>query len=334
MEFIEFPTDGCGFWQLYYHEPNNLAFVALLRGGVIHNVCNQASKVVAMHDLMLVLCHLFGRRRLPRSALNEDTLRPLIKRYPSMIVLPPLPHTARNILARHGALTLRVFTGYACTYASQYAPQLGRDNVLPLSGVSITPSSMVMDCEFSHRLSSSSSTLVARSAFVANSGHTDSFASVDELCREARRGLHLNENAIPSMDTILADDKSPFKVNAYLLDFYKHGQVEALARANGIRKGDVWFLLQDFDLTLMTIKNSIQELLLKASKQHGAAADTEEDSKYLSVDIGSESDSNDKHALDDGFRRPPGVGDADWKVYEVISDLSTEFDTKFHAMWA
>jgi len=146
--------------------------------------------------------------------------------------------------------------------------------------------------------------------------------------------MHLNENAIPSMDAILAHEESPFKLNAYLLDFYKHGQVEALARANGIRKGDVWFLLQDFNFTLMTIKSSIQELLLKASKQHASSEETE-DSIYSSVGIGGDLDPDDEeHIGKDQFPRPPGVDDTDWKVYEMISGLLTEFDTKFHDMWA
>lgn len=34
------------------------------------------------------------------------------------------------------------------------------------------------------------------------------------------------------------------------------------------------------------------------------------------------------------MKRPIGVSNADWKVYEVISAAREEFTTKFRAMWA
>ena len=54
---------------------------------------------------------------------------------------------------------------------------------------------------------------------------------------------------------------------AYRLDFFIHGQVSELALANGVRRGDILYLLQDiFSLTLLTVKMSLQQLLLKAFK--------------------------------------------------------------------
>ena len=64
-------------------------------------------------------------------------------------------------------------------------------------------------------------------------------------------------------------------MNAYLLDFYIHGQVLTLALANDIRRGDIWYLLQDFSLTLLTVKIALQELLLKASKNKVAEGTVE-----------------------------------------------------------
>ena len=319
------------FRQLYYHEPNNLAFVTLLRGGVIHKIC-EASKAKAAENLMIVLCHLFGRRMLPRSALKKDNLVPLINRYPSKIVLPPLPKPVLDVLEEHNSLILRVFTGYARTYASQNTHKLGPDDVLPLSEIRVE--SAPWESGFCQRLRSTASANVVRSAFVATSGHIDLFSSVEELCREARSGLHMNEHAIPSMDAIIADNESPFNLNAYLLDFYTHGQVEALVRANGIRRGDVWYLLQDFVLTLKTIKASLQDLLEKASKQPTLETQRQDDEDSATLDIGPDMDLDDGESIGDGFDRPLGVDDTDWKVYEIFSDLETEFDAKFKKMWA
>jgi ATP-dependent RNA helicase DDX60 len=308
-----------------------LAFVALLRSGVIHRICDQ-SQDKAARELMLVLCYMFGRRLLPRSAVNEENLRPLVKRYPSMIVLPPLPKAVEHVLAEHDNLILRVFTGYAWTYASQNATNLGSDDGLPLSGIQVPVTSSPLDCEFGRILRSTALTTFVRSKFVANSGHTDSFGSIEELCWNARQGIHMNGHAIPSLNNIFADNESAFKLNAYLLDFYTHGQVESLLCANGIRRGDVWYLLQDFVLTLLTIKTSLQELLTTASKQEARAQD---DTQDTSVPDTGEVDLDDGEGVhDDGFSRPRGVDDTDWKVYEVFSSLTTDFDAKFRKMWA
>ncbi|KAF8505147.1 hypothetical protein JB92DRAFT_2966409 [Gautieria morchelliformis] len=317
--------------HLYYQEPNNLAFVALLRSGVIHRICDQ-SQGKAARDLMLVLCYMFGRRLLPRSAVNEENLRPLVKRYPSMIVLPPLPKAVEYMLNKHDSLILRVFTGYAWTYASQNATNLGSDDQLPLSGIQVPVTSSLMDWEFGRILRSTALTTFICSKFVSNSGHTDSFGSIEELCRNARQGIHMNGHPIPSMNNIFADNESAFKLNAYLLDFYTHGQVESLVLANGIRRGDVWYFLQDFLFTLLTIKTSLQELLRTAATQQACAQDETQDSGVLEIEEVDLDDGDSVH--DDGFTRPRGVDNADWKVYEVFSSVATDFEAKFRKMWA
>lgn len=185
--------------------------------------------------------------------------------------------------------------------------------------------------------------VVARSAFVANSGHADSFHSVEELARTCRSGLHLNENVIPSMSRFITApsqvSENTFALNAYLLDFYTHGQVAALAAANGIRRGDVWYLLQDFTLSLMTIRTVLEQLLLKASQEaaqanNGANGEMDENSGFGLYDLG-EMDAIEGETVDDGgFKRPKGVGDRDWKVYEVVDGALREFEEKYRAMWA
>ncbi|OBZ67833.1 hypothetical protein A0H81_12109 [Grifola frondosa] len=130
---------------------------------------------------------------------------------------------------------------------------------------------------FPSHLQSTAVKAVARSPFVANSGHGDDFKTVNELTSTARRGLHLNEYAIPSMQQFTAipgQGNDFFALNAYLLDFYTHGQTAALKAANGIRDGEMWYLLQDFTLTLKTIRTGLAQLLQKASSNNdGMEAD-------------------------------------------------------------
>ena len=260
--------------HLYYTEPSNLATVALLQSGVIHDICSQPISEKAQLDFLIVACHLFGRRYLPEAYTTHQNIRELIGKGPSRVVLPPIPGTARKVLVDHHEEIVKVFTAYAVTFASQYASTLASDDTLPLSEKS-----------FGHRHESQETPVItffketairpiARSPFIANSGHADNFHSVQELANTVRRGIHLNESAVPSLDRIIAapgDATKPFALNAHILDFYLHGQVDALVRYNGIRRGDVWYILQDFHMSLAAIRGDLENLLENVSRQRVSA---------------------------------------------------------------
>lgn len=81
-----------------------------------------------------------------------------------------------------------------------------------------------------------------------------------------------------------------------------HGAVEALDIANGIRRADVWFALNDFSLVLATIKTSLANFL-------GLGLDTDAD--MLDVMGGgdvAENDDDEKLADDLESGRAPIVG--------------------------
>ena len=96
---------------------------------------------------------------------------------------------------------------------------------------------------FQQHLEKSSTPVAVRSLFVANSGHGDVFHSISELAATSRSGIYFNEHATPSMGRFIVsreERKEGFALNAYIYDFYMHGQVSTLAAANGIRRGDIW----------------------------------------------------------------------------------------------
>lgn len=299
------------------------------------------------------MAHLFGRRYLSKVYANKNNLEELTKRYPSLVILPKLPNAVNNVLARHDQEILQIFTGYAVTYAAEYAQKLGPDTSLPLSGrnYSCTHEPSVQTGSipaFRAHLKETATSVIARSPFVANSGHSDKFSSVRELARTARSGLHLNENAIPSLGHLISNGRRggglEHDLNAYLLDFYTHGQVQSLAAANGIRKGDMWYLLQDFTLVLMTVKTALEQLLIKASKEATSAdlpsVESEDiDSGYGTFDPAEVERDDPAGEIDDDeesgeFQRPVEVTDSDWRVYEVVRAATSEFEKKFRAMWA
>ncbi|OCH85272.1 P-loop containing nucleoside triphosphate hydrolase protein [Obba rivulosa] len=316
--------------HLYYTEPSNLALVALLRQGIIHRICCQDNIVTAREEFLIVMCHLFGRRNLPGTYASGTILKDLRRKSPSMIVLPPLPDDAKVVLLNHDQEILHVFAGYTLAYARGHASILDDDHELPLSKMSFgNRGQSVSQSSFREYLRSNGFETFARSPFVATSGHGDSFRSVEELTRTARTGLHLNEHAIPSMRQFVTGHQHA--LNAYLLDFYIHGQTAALKVSNGIREGEIWYLLQDFMLTLKTVRAGIVQLLQRSANGDGPESG-DVDSGYSSVDptdgTGESSDDNET------IKRPYGVSDEDWKVYETIDAVTKEFEVKFKAMWA
>lgn len=244
---------------------------------------------------------------------------------------------------------MKIFSGYAISYAREHASTLGVDDRLALSGRDTLPPSSVLSSPFVAHLGRTSLKPMARSIFAANSGLDDHFYSVTDLVRTVRKGIHLHEHAIPSMHQLIAHSDVPnvvrtdyeHQLNAYILDFYTHGQLPTLTNANGIRSSDVWFLLQDFDLVLKTIKTSLQDLLMQLSTarsaarlaQQGSKAEGTEDVENDSSRSLEDSDSSSADEPDD-FQRPRDTIDADWRVYATVGSLSSRFSQKFRKMWA
>jgi hypothetical protein len=338
--------------HLYYTEPGNLALTALLQSGVIHDICSQPDSIQAERDLVVLLSHLFGRKYLPQVYASASNVRDLIQKGPSRVVLPPLHVEARAFLIEHQKETLGIFGAYALAFSSQHANELGPDVRLPLSGMTFGPSDMStcpQTALFAH-LSETALRPKARSLFVATSGHGDTFGGVGELVRTVRRGVHLNEHAIPTVENIL-DPELP--LNAYLYDFFVHGQVDALVNMNGIRRGDLWYDLEAFHLILVTIRGDLENLLLKAASNSAppatraaeleddtADADASKDSGYHSLEPSRRGEEEEEEAGSEAdpdmtaFTRPRGVPKRDWRVYEIVNNIANEFGVKFKAMWA
>jgi len=58
-----------------------------------------------------------------------------------------------------------------------------------------------------------------------------------------------------------------------------------------------------------------------------------DDSGYQSSDPSELDEAGDETNLST-FKRPRGVLDRDWRVYEVFRSITNEFGVKFKAMWA
>ncbi|OTA98900.1 hypothetical protein M426DRAFT_325608 [Hypoxylon sp. CI-4A] len=254
--------------HLYFTENAVFAFHSLLKEGYFHNLCSsvhngQVPNNVIL-EILLVLCHLFCRIPCYRYQ-DKSWLENVVYRSPSGVLLSELPRKAVQTLKEHNQETLRIFQNYVSTYTSQHLRDTP-DLRLPFTEHEIKPSDPY---DMGNILPSLNETVV-RSPFAALSGFTDKFETIGELCDTARAGVFLEESAIPYIP-IAPHETKGVPWNAYIYDFFKHGDMGALVRDNGIKGGDVWFRLKDFSLILATIATSLANFMSADAEADDAA---------------------------------------------------------------
>lgn len=237
--------------HLYFTENSSFAFHALLKDGYFHDLCAkiEINKEQVLRELMLTMAHLFGRRQTRQS--DKENEQEVVKRSPSIVFLPAMPKAAANILRRHNKTTLDIFKAYVRTFIDQQITE--PDNKLPLTELTIGGESSV---NLAH---SQPRKVKSRSAFVALSGLDDNFESIHDLCTNVRSGVFLEEAVVPYVG--IYPENSDLPLNAYLYDFFMHGNVTALITANKVRRGEVWFVLNDLSMILATITTSLSNFL-------------------------------------------------------------------------
>ncbi|KAI6363411.1 hypothetical protein MCOR25_005904 [Pyricularia grisea] len=239
--------------HLYFTENSAFAFHSLLKGGYFHNLCAQVDRnpSAVVLELLLVLSHLFCRQ--PVTRISDKKWLEDVKKSSSIGILPDLPPMALSLLREHNWETLAIFKNYVQTYICQNLAD-SPDDKLPFSKYSVGAQGS------GRHVCQTRKAPEIRSPFAALSGFTDSFRSIQELCRTVRDGVFLEESAVPYI-RIYPDDTDGVPWNAYLYDFFKHGDLNALVTGNGIKAGDVWFRLKDFSLILATIVTSLDNFL-------------------------------------------------------------------------
>lgn len=338
---------GC-ISHLYFTANSSFAFHALLKAGYFHNLCADVRKKpkIVLRQLMLVMANLFGRRPCRQS--DSEFMEKVVKKSPSIVFLPGLPKQARRILQEHDQETLETFTTYVKTFAKQH--MTGDDRTLPLTKISFGSSNPI-GIDALRPLPSTT----ARSHFIALSGHSDTFTSISDLCSSTRSGIFLEKAVIPHLDVF---SFSP--LNAYLYDFFMHGAVEPLKLANGIRRGDIWFVLNDFSMVLATIVTSLLNFMKVQPMddaemtnisgqgdvmEEGADDEEERDGPRLNAsekvkeeaaagafgeEEEDETDADGYTSSSSGSFQQEGLLD----VLVAMQMLQAEFDRKFKAMWA
>ena len=306
--------------HLYYTEPANFALVELLRNGVFHRICetfeDKKPNPQILENMMHILAHLFGRRVYKAS--DQEGLERKIKQSPSTVILKPLRRDVRKILTRHNDDIVKLYRAYAIQFGRSLESS---QKFLPLSKLTfnIDRGSAIMETKF-HQTAIK---YAARSAFVATSGYGDSFNTIDDLAHNTREGILVEASAVPTMEAFI----NPPILNAYLLDFFKHGQLDALVDGNNIRRGDVWFILDDFDRILGAIDESLK-LLARGIAVDFPGNQMESYSTSKEAELMWESGDDETESIEEDLSR------GDKKVCEAFSALRQEFHNKFKKIWA
>lgn len=255
------PTGFAGLvTHLHYHEPSNLVFVSFLVKGLFHKLCQPTSKDSkcfsedVMEKLVLVLANLFGRRYFP-AKFHE--VHP--KFYQSKVFLDDLPQDFSDALLEYNMQVTKDFASFLLI-VSRLA-DMKQEYQLPLSKIEFAGKECEDSPLVSHLMSCKEGRM-AVSPFVCLSGNFD----VDLLSPGVPNHVTLhticiNHAQAPVLWPHRLDSQGrKMPLNAYALDFYKHGSLIGLVQDNRIHPGDAYNLLKDFKLTIKSISVSLREL--------------------------------------------------------------------------
>ncbi|CAH3109026.1 unnamed protein product [Pocillopora meandrina] len=266
--------------HLHYHEPSNYALVSFLQCGLFHKLCQPETNGKFSEDVMrkmvLVLSHLFGRTYVHPSFMLRTPSS-------SKVILEDLPNEFVKAVKSYNRQVTHVFSQYLATVAKWLEKDRGEDNKLPLSGIEFPKKASTDDIDENDMikvLANSSIQYSACSSFAALSGNTefqlhpssqrtddqseDEVNSDEDECEEEplkylltiiRQDIYTDMNLVPILPV-----KNTLPLNAYALDFFKHGSPKVIEKENGMQAGDVFDALKEFYLTIKSISCSLEEL--------------------------------------------------------------------------
>ncbi|XP_042322779.1 LOW QUALITY PROTEIN: probable ATP-dependent RNA helicase DDX60 [Sceloporus undulatus] len=247
--------------HLHYYEPSNIVLVEFLVKGLFHKLCqpsetkkqNTFSRDV-METLVLVLAHLFTRKVCPASAVHSRR-----KFYQSKVFLEDLPEDFAATLHEYNCKigdNFRQFLQIVSTLAD-----MKQEYKLPLSEFDFS-SRRQPDSQLASHLMSCDKGRTAVSPFVCLSGNTElNLLHPETVNSVILRTIGITAANIPVFHTKKYDKQGRhMPLNAYVLDFYKHGSLVAMEQDNAIHEGEAYNLLKDFGLVLKTIRTSLHEL--------------------------------------------------------------------------
>ncbi|KAL8207249.1 UNVERIFIED_CONTAM: hypothetical protein K2H54_050759 [Gekko kuhli] len=246
--------------HLHYHEPSNIVLVEFLVRGLFHKLCQRSKKGSrlfsedVMEKLVLVLAHLFGRKYIPAAVVNSQR-----KFYQSKVFLEDLPEDFAAALHEYNCKIEENF-GQFLRIVSTMA-DMKQESQLPLSELDFS-STEQLESQLASHLMNCSEGRTSVSPFVCLSGNTDlDLLNAGTVNSVILRTIGITAANLPVLHSKRHDNQGRIMpLNAYILDFYKHGSLAAMAQDNSLHEGDAYYLLRDFALALKAISVSLSEL--------------------------------------------------------------------------
>ncbi|KAI5943410.1 putative ATP-dependent RNA helicase DDX60 [Manis javanica] len=246
--------------HLHYHEPSNFVFVSFLVKGLFHDLCQPTRKGSkhfsqdVMEKLVLVLANLFGRCYLPAKFLETSH-----KFHQSKVFLEDLPEDFNAALNEYNMKVTEDFASFLLI-VSRFA-DMKQEYELPLSKLNFAGK----ECEDSQlvfHLMNCKEGRVAISPFVCLSGNSDrDLLRIDTPNHVILRTTGISPGQAPVLCSQRFDNQGRrMPLNAYALDFYKHGSLVGLVQDNRMNEGAAYYLLKDFAHTIKAISVSLHEL--------------------------------------------------------------------------
>ncbi|XP_051897877.1 probable ATP-dependent RNA helicase DDX60 isoform X2 [Pristis pectinata] len=255
--------------HLHQHEPANFIFVSFLVKGLFHKICSQSDTSArkgsvrfseeVMESLLLILANIFGRKYLPSCSTEKGWAT----FHQSKVFLEDLPEEFAEAVDEYNRSIQEIF-GCFFVSASNQADMVAECQ-LPLSGTSFggVQSPQGSDSKFIDQLTTPGNhPTTAVSPFACLSGITNldlfKMNNVDSI---SLRTVEVNSSNIPVLSLRKYDEHGRrMPLNAYALDFYRHGSLRALLNDNMLHLGDAYNALNDFQLTLSSISTSFKEI--------------------------------------------------------------------------
>nr|XP_058158354.1 probable ATP-dependent RNA helicase DDX60 [Dasypus novemcinctus] len=247
--------------HLHYHEPANFVLVRFLEKGLFHKLCTpviidgqKRFSEDTMETLVVVLANLFGRRYFP------PCVKKLKKKNPqSVAILDNLPKDFAIVVKEYNDRIQNNFGSFLLTISK--LADMRKEYQLPLSEIDFS----VEKCEDSELVSHlmpgvESRTAISPFACLSNITDQDLF-DTDVLNDAVLRTVNVYRENIPFLKLNKYDMRGKkCSLNAYALNFYKHGSLLKLTSENRLNMGDAFNLIRDFVLTIQSIRISLSEL--------------------------------------------------------------------------
>jgi len=252
--------------HLHEFEPANLLLAYLIDTKLFHQMNDE-------EEIINLLASLFTN--MPWPVVRQQSRNSLFN---PKLSLRPISDEIRQRIQSYNALVKQTYGCYIENVIRKIRSiNNGQEHVLPFSQISFDQSSDYDDGTFEYQLHHSHSQQSQNpsiSPFAAPSGlthqqfmcnYTPSAASWD-----LAYDLDLSPRLVPFVDVDACDHtNSPYYLNSYALDFFKHGSERLIIAENGLDRGETYHALSDFLFSLTSMKKSFDHILDNEMKQAG-----------------------------------------------------------------